>query len=56
MTRTTASRPRNELSRTDCVCQQPRCAMSGPCLDAALSDDRFGLWARRRRPALRLAS
>ncbi|SDP46935.1 hypothetical protein SAMN05660199_03972 [Klenkia soli] len=59
MTSSTTRRPRPELDvlRDDdgCACG-PRCTLSGPCLETALADERFGLWIRESRPVLRLAS
>lgn len=57
MTASTAPRPRPEFAiGAGCACGQPRCAMTGPCLDVALADDRYGIWVRDRRRNLRLAS
>ena len=57
MARTTPAPPRPELALVGgCACEGARCSMSGPCLDAALSDERFAVWAPRRRTRLRLAS
>lgn len=57
MSRTTASPVRPELTvHTACTCRQTRCALTGPCLEDALTDGRYGLWTRGPRPRLRLAS
>jgi hypothetical protein len=58
MTSTPTRRPRPELdlvAESDCACG-PRCTLTAACLETALADDRFGIWVRESRPALRLAS
>ncbi|SCX49654.1 hypothetical protein SAMN03159343_2244 [Klenkia marina] len=57
MTRTAVRTSRPELVGDESCACGPRCALTGPCLDAALTDERFGLVARSvRRPVLQLAS
>ena len=57
MTSTTTRRPRPEIALVDgCACGAPRCTLTGECLEAALADERFGLWTRADRTELRLAS
>ncbi|MEI4271919.1 hypothetical protein TEK04_09310 [Klenkia sp. LSe6-5] len=56
MTRTTAHAHRPELDDVEgCGCAG-RCRLQGDCLTEALVDERFGVWARSERRALRLAS
>ncbi|SDG53634.1 hypothetical protein [Klenkia brasiliensis] len=57
MTRTATRTSRPELLALDeCACGPARCSLTGPCLEAALADERFGLTPARRRQDLRLAS
>jgi hypothetical protein len=52
---TRTSRP-ELLALSECACGPARCSMTGPCLETALTDERFAVRPVRRRQALRLAS
>lgn len=57
MSSTTTRRPRPEIALVeDCACTGDRCTLTGDCLEAALADERFGIWTRAERSQLRLAS
>jgi hypothetical protein len=55
MTRTAVRTTRPELVGDEgCSCDG-RCSLTGACLEALLTDERFGILARAERPALRPA-
>ncbi len=57
MTRTATRTSRPELlALGGCACSAARCSLAGPCLEAALADERFALRPVRRRRELRIAS
>ncbi|MCO7220814.1 hypothetical protein [Klenkia sp. PcliD-1-E] len=57
MTRTATRTSRPELLALDeCACGPAGCSLTGPCLEAALADERFAVRPVRRRQDLRIAS